>query len=615
MTEDPVFRAFNEALDADPENPLDALSRLTWASDEIQHQVRRLLSAIPGSEIALGVPAVDLESLAMFEPLSEGRELGNYRVVGELDRGGMATVYLAERLEPYRETVVVKLPHARLLSPDLAERFHSERQALADLRHPYIVTLLDGGEADGIPFAVMEYVEGQHIDDFCRLRCPQLKQILMLFRRVCEAVAHVHQRGIVHRDLKPSNIIVREDGTPKLLDFGIAKLFEAEGGIGGRETSVGVRLMTPDYASPEQRAGQRPLTPASDIYSLGLVLSELVGRPVRPVAGGREGTEVAEPADSVTRVPDGLPPDLLTVIDGMLRQAPGERYQRVEDVGRDIATVLDGEPLVARRFHAPATTLAGPVANQRLFVVAVCVAYALLCGIAVATELAYDVTATASTLAQLVLLATVAGAITAPIPFWAARRSVARRRPHGVLEACAVHVILAGIIWFALRHFLPATPIVPAAFQTYTAQMGVLKSLGQYAAALLPCAVLPFHFVSSARQELADGRHRALLSLLTGEARAVSPRGTLFVRPSWLVRYLGLLSVATVGGVVYLFNHLQPGPAMNLFTGLVLARTAIGLGAAAGCLLWYVLALDDLKRQSLAAASISADVAPSHAPN
>src|SRR6202521_65751 len=207
-----------------------------------------------------------------------GRHLGAYKLVRRVGQGGMAAVFLAVRADDeYRKQVAVKLVQPGLDSRDLLNRFRDERQTLAGLDHPNIVRLLDGGStSEGLPFLVMDYVEGSPIDEYCDQHKLSVDDRLHLFGKVCEAVRYAHQKLVVHRDLKPSNILVVADGTPKLLDFGIAKVLNPESS-GQRllVTQTGTRCMTPAYASPEQMRG-KSITPATDVYSLGVVLYELL---------------------------------------------------------------------------------------------------------------------------------------------------------------------------------------------------------------------------------------------------------------------------------------------------------------------------------------------------
>ncbi|MDQ3746864.1 MAG: serine/threonine protein kinase, partial [Acidobacteriota bacterium] len=202
--------------------------------------------------------------------------IGRYKILREVGRGGMGVVYLAEREDgEFSQRVAVKLVKRGLDTEDILRRFRNERQILASLHHPNIAQLFDGGETeDGRPYFVMEYVEGLPLLQYSEEHGLSVAERLKMFRRVCAAVSHAHQNLIVHRDIKPSNILVTEDGEPKLLDFGVAKIPNA-GVAGETQTRAQQRVMTPEYASPEQVRG-RHVTTATDVYSLGVVLFELL---------------------------------------------------------------------------------------------------------------------------------------------------------------------------------------------------------------------------------------------------------------------------------------------------------------------------------------------------
>ncbi|HKH43450.1 MAG TPA: serine/threonine-protein kinase, partial [Thermoanaerobaculia bacterium] len=210
----------------------------------------------------------------------EGESLGPYRLLRTIGSGGMGTVYLARREdEHYQQEVAVKILRADLESTEAIHRFLAERQILARLQHPNIARLYDGGRTgDGRPYLVMERIDGTPVDEYCDRHRLTIDQRLLLFQKICAAVQHAHQNLLVHRDLKPANILVTPEGEPKLLDFGIAKQLAPEPGD-ALETQLGSRLLTPGYASPEQVRGE-PITTASDVYSLGVILYELLaGRP------------------------------------------------------------------------------------------------------------------------------------------------------------------------------------------------------------------------------------------------------------------------------------------------------------------------------------------------
>ena len=316
-----------------------------------------------------------------------GRRFGPYRVVREIGRGGMGAVYLAERADgQFQQRVAIKLIKRGMDTDLVLERFRAERQILASLDHPNIARLMDGGTTDdGQPYFVMEYIEGEPIDVYADRRQLSIPDRLQLFLQTLSAVAYAHKHRVIHRDLKPVNILVTADGVPKLLDFGIAKVLEA-GSNEPTSSVTGVRLLTPEYASPEQVEG-RHATPASDVYSLGVVLYELLtGRspyrvksgdpldlaaavrttdPERPSTavsrggGGaddtttkRRGLEtdrvVATGTGSKDRLRRRLRGDLDTIVLMTLRKEPDRRYVSVDLLADDIRRHLDGQPVRAR---------------------------------------------------------------------------------------------------------------------------------------------------------------------------------------------------------------------------------------------------------------------------
>ncbi|HET6899795.1 MAG TPA: serine/threonine-protein kinase, partial [Vicinamibacteria bacterium] len=285
--------------------------------------------------------------------------IGHYRVLRELGRGGMGTVYLAERDEPgMRKTVAVKVVSRGMDSAFVLRRFRTERQILAGLEHPGIARLYDGGTTDeGLPYFVMEYVDGEDLVAYCDRHHLPVRTRLQLFLRVCEAVQYAHQGLVVHRDLKPSNILVTAAGEPKLLDFGIAKLLGPQAGEDGDEqTASVVRLLTPDFASPEQVRGDR-VTTASDVYALGVVLYEVLSgrRPYRLKGGTAAQLErailerdVEAPSTALARdLRRQLRGDLDNVVLKALRKDPAERYATAAELADDVRRYLDGFPVRA----------------------------------------------------------------------------------------------------------------------------------------------------------------------------------------------------------------------------------------------------------------------------
>ena len=258
--------------------------------EPLREEVESLLAPSEGTErfleaSALQVAARDLARSSEAGTYSHPEAIGRYRIVRLLGEGGMGSVYEAEQDEP-RRTVALKIVKFGLASPDRVRRFRQERQILAGLAHPSIARLFDGGYTDaGAPYLVMEYVEGLPITQWCDARNLDLPERLRLFQKLCDAVQFAHQHLVVHRDLKPPNVLVTPDGEPKLLDFGIAKLIDPVGDT-TRTTECALTL---DYASPEQVRGDA-ITTACDIYSLGILLYELIagkrlyrfaGRPLR----------------------------------------------------------------------------------------------------------------------------------------------------------------------------------------------------------------------------------------------------------------------------------------------------------------------------------------------
>lgn len=241
------------------------------------------------------------------------RELGSWRMVRELGRGGMGSVWLAERTDPrLKMTAAIKILDGEAVSPELIDRFYRERQLLADLHHPHICMLHDGGMTpDDLPYFVMEYIDGQHIDIWCETNGCTLVEKLSLVKQVASAVAYAHNKGVLHRDIKPANIMVTAHGFPKLMDFGIARQSMAED---PRLTRPNQLLLTPEYAAPEQLRGSAVGLPC-DIYALGLVLFRLLT--------GKRPLEVA--GSYLSHLPTQLPAELVTLLAQMLESDPTVR--------------------------------------------------------------------------------------------------------------------------------------------------------------------------------------------------------------------------------------------------------------------------------------------------
>ncbi len=289
----------------------------------------------------------------------EGARFGAFEIVRKIGEGGMGAVYLARRLGDFEQRAAIKLiggtPAAAAL---MAERFLQERQILAGLEHPNIARLLDGGVSrDGQPYLVMEYVEGIRLDEYCESHHLSIAQRLRLFRGICTAVHFAHQHLVIHRDLKPGNILVNEEGEPKLLDFGIAKVLAAPGrGTEQTLTMVANLLLTPQYASPEQIQGL-PCTVASDVYSLGVILYELLA------GKGPYSATASTPAEMIAAVVTGeaqrpsvvapanlkapLRGDLDSIAMKALAKNPGDRYGSAEQFSEDVRRHLEGLPVIA----------------------------------------------------------------------------------------------------------------------------------------------------------------------------------------------------------------------------------------------------------------------------
>ena len=407
-----VWSVFEGVLDQPPEKRHEALDELCAGDSDLRRNVEKMLMADKGADTLLDQPIFGSEPEAeRREPspksgmLARGTTVGPYRILRRVGQGGMSTVYLAVRADDaFQRHVVVKLVRPGMESDTILERLRTERQILASLDHPNIARLYDGGTTEsGLPFFVMEYVEGVPIDAFCEQNRLSVEERLGLFRKLCSSLHYAHQNLVVHRDIKPSNILVTAEGEPKLLDFGIAKLLNPGLSAAGMEpTATWHRALTPNYASPEQIRGKL-ITTVSDVYSLGVLLYKLLtgrlphqfqGRSVDEIAsilteteplppslaithsivgedtrggdGNTSSKKAEEPRESAaestaspdqvvlqTKVPLAeirrqLSGDLDAILLKALRSAPQRRYSSVEQMANDIERHQNGLPVTAR---------------------------------------------------------------------------------------------------------------------------------------------------------------------------------------------------------------------------------------------------------------------------
>ncbi len=384
-----IKAVFNEAVELEAAACETFLESQNGAEAEVLAEVRKLLAAEKQNYFAQ--PIANLAHLWHDEKAEDltGKQIGDYKILREIGRGGMGVVFEAVReKDDFSQTVALKLLKRGMDSDAMLRRFRHERQILASLEHPNIARLLDGGmSADGLPFFAMEFVAGKPLDEFCAWKNLNAHERLRLFLQICAAVSFAHSRLVVHRDLKPTNILVTENGAVKLLDFGIAKILTPDDEL-QNQTVTALGMMTPQYASPEQIRGEIVST-ASDIYSLGLILYELLTgaaaytfpnnrademakviceiEPLRPssvVIGAERWTVVSkmtrnnEPQTANNRRqtnpkskiqnPKSLKGDLDNIILKALRKEPSRRYASVEQFAGDIGRHLEGLPVIAR---------------------------------------------------------------------------------------------------------------------------------------------------------------------------------------------------------------------------------------------------------------------------
>ncbi len=361
-----VKRILDGSLEQSPEALPAWLDEVCAGDVRLRARVDKLLSYEDRLEVFDA--AAPMKALAAADDSAVGREVGPYRLSELLARGGMGAVYRAERVEGFRQTVALKLMRAGIESPQALDRFHREREILAGLEHPNIARLLDGAAGDdGRPYFVMELVDGEPIDRYCDRNRLSVRRRLELLLPVCDALGYAHRNLVIHRDLKPENVMVDASGTPKLLDFGIAKLMES----GEAAAEISGQMMTPRYASPEQFM-TAPVSTASDVYSLGVVLYRLLAGCLPCGLDDRSIGEVpfavcdlvpAPPSEAVVEaggeVAAGrggdlrslrrqLRGDLDAILGKALRKQPEQRYTSMERFADDLRRHLDGYPVSAR---------------------------------------------------------------------------------------------------------------------------------------------------------------------------------------------------------------------------------------------------------------------------
>jgi len=340
-----VKRILGTCLELEPDERASYIGQSCGGDASLMADVHNMLAANAALGGFLETPILGDDS----EEILTGSPIGNYVLRELIAEGGMGKVYRAVRVTDFQKNVAIKLVKRGMDTEFILRRFRQERQMLAGLDHPNVARLLDGGAtADGRPYLVMEYIEGTTITEFAEQRGLGIRARLELLRTVCSAVQFAHQNLVVHRDLKPGNILVTADGTPKLLDFGIAKLMEPDADA----TMASARLMTPECASPEQVTGE-PITTASDIYSLGVLLYHLLTgeRPYEfttrlPAEVARVVCETEPKRPSKVRP---LPDDLDNIVLKAMQKEPARRYVSAEQLAEDIRRYLEGLPVSARK--------------------------------------------------------------------------------------------------------------------------------------------------------------------------------------------------------------------------------------------------------------------------
>jgi serine/threonine protein kinase len=408
-----VEELFHRALEVPPGAPRDAWLEAECRGDAaLKQEVVSLLAHDGDAEThafggpiarAAGKLATDSSSGTLVRP-----RVGPYRLLRKIGQGGMGTVYLATRDDgQYAQTVAVKLVRRGMDTAFILRRFRRERQILARLEHPNIGRMLDGGTTeDGVPFLVMEYIEGLSITRWCEEKRASIKERLRLFLEVCAAVNHAHANLVIHRDLKPGNILVDRTGRPKLLDFGICKLLYQDGGDASHTQTLEWNALTPEYASPEQVLGE-PVTVASDVYSLGVVLYELLTgtRPHRlekrtPQAVEEAVCRKAVPLPSERVRASGVPRaaalaralagDLDNIVFRAMHRVPERRYASPEELASDVRSYLANRPVSARPDTLAYRSVKFLRRNAVAVAAAACVVAAFSAGLAFSSRQARD---------------------------------------------------------------------------------------------------------------------------------------------------------------------------------------------------------------------------------
>jgi tetratricopeptide (TPR) repeat protein/tRNA A-37 threonylcarbamoyl transferase component Bud32 len=346
-----------DAWECPPSNRSAFVSQACGGDEALSREVLSLLEAMADVGGRFETPALALtdahvtaiEAIDAYGPAWIGERIGPWTLVRELGHGGMGTVFLADRTDAeFTQRAALKIMRGGAGDERLVTRFREERRILAALEHPNIARLIDGGATPlGLPYVVIEYVDGLPIDVFCERRGLDVRERIALFRRVCEAADYAHQRLIVHRDIKATNILVTADGVPKLLDFGIAKILDAERAA---DTTV-FRMITPESASPEQIRGE-PITTAADVYALGVLLYRLLTKqgPYRLTSGS--DTELIQVVcEQIPNAPSTIAPaidaDLDRIVLKALRKEPERRYGSVQQFSEDLQRYLEGRPVLA----------------------------------------------------------------------------------------------------------------------------------------------------------------------------------------------------------------------------------------------------------------------------